>query len=64
MPYLIVLLLLPACDFISSIESTPPTECSKIGAQCQRANGPLGVCQSAPCSGSQTPPCFVCTPQH
>ncbi len=61
---LIVLLLLSACDLPDSIESTPPTACAQIGVQCQLPGGPLGVCQSAPCSAGQTPPCFVCTPQH
>ena len=61
---LIVLLLLSACDLGNSIESTRPTACAQIGVQCQLPGGPLGVCQSAPCSAGQTPPCFVCTPQH
>ena len=61
---LIVLLLLAACNLPDLIESAPPPACAQIGAQCQFPGGPLGVCQSAPCSAGQTPPCFVCTPQH
>ncbi len=61
---LTLFLFFSACNLTNSIESTPPTECSKIGVQCQLPNGPLGVCQSAPCSEGQAPPCFVCTSQH
>ena len=64
MLYLLVLFLLPACDLSSSIESMPAVECSKIGAQCQLPDGPLGVCQSSPCSDGEMPACFVCTSQH
>ena len=62
--YLIVLLVLAACDLESSVESVPPAGCTKIGAQCQLPDEPLGVCQVAPCAEDKTPPCFACTPQH
>ena len=58
------LLLFSACDLSDLNESNPLTECTKIGAQCQLPDGPLGVCLSAPCAEDQTQPCFVCTSQH
>lgn len=42
----------------------PPAGCAAIGALCQLPDGPIGVCQEAPCATGATPPCFTCTPQH
>jgi len=45
--------------------STPLTgACTEIGAQCERPEGPLGVCQAVACSASTPAPCFRCTAQH
>ena len=41
-----------------------PASCNAIGALCQLPDGPLGVCEQIPCAAGDTPPCFVCTPQH
>jgi hypothetical protein len=60
----IALVLLAACDLGSMSQPSVPAECAKIGAQCQLPNGPLGVCQEAPCPPGSSPPCFKCTPQH
>lgn len=42
----------------------PPTTCTRIGERCQRPDGPVGVCQEAPCPAGVAGPCFACTPQH
>lgn len=39
-------------------------ECSEVATQCRLADGPLGVCERRSCGADETPPCFVCTPQH
>ncbi len=52
-----------ACD--ADAFSTPTrASCSQIGAQCQLAGGPLGVCLDGPCAAGATPPCFKCVSQH
>lgn len=55
--------VLSGCD-LDSISASPPAACSETGAQCQLGDGPLGVCERAPCAGGEAPPCFQCTPQH
>jgi hypothetical protein len=56
--------LLAACDAASM--SAPPVgpACTAIGSQCQLPDGPLGVCQEAPCAPGAAAPCFTCTRQH
>ena len=39
-------------------------ECSEVATQCRLEDGPLGVCERRPCAVNESPPCFVCTPQH
>jgi len=56
--------LAAACDSSSFVSEPAPAICSEIGAQCQLAEGPLGVCESAPCEDGATPPCLVCISQH
>ena len=51
------------CD-TGSFATAPPPPCREAGAQCPLADGPLGVCERAPCGPDATPPCFACTPQH
>ena len=53
-----------ACDPGDFVAEPPSATCTRIGAQCQLASGPLGVCESAPCPAGATPPCLVCTAQH
>ena len=53
-----------SCDLDSFTEPSIAASCSSIGSQCSLPNGPLGVCQEAPCVGGATPPCFKCTAQH
>jgi hypothetical protein len=53
-----------ACDPGAFVSEPPPATCTQIGAQCQLAAGPLGVCESAPCAAGATPPCLVCISQH
>ena len=51
------------CDLGIS-QAPAPASCTAIGAQCQRPEGPIGVCQEAPCDPGAKPPCFKCTSQH
>ena len=53
-----------SCDLDSFAEPSVAASCSSIGSQCSLPNGPLGVCQEAPCVGGAKPPCFKCTAQH
>ena len=39
-------------------------ECSEVATQCRLEDGPLGVCERRACGANESPPCFVCTPQH
>jgi Uri superfamily endonuclease len=52
-----------ACD-LGSPSVTSAESCTEAGVQCQLPDGPLGVCERAPCAPGATPPCFKCTPQH
>jgi len=51
------------CD-LGDLAGPAPGPCRESGAQCQRADGPLGVCERTSCSAGEAPPCFACTPQH
>jgi hypothetical protein len=51
----------PGCDIG---EEAASAECARIGARCQLADGPLGVCQERPCEAGRAAPCFACTAQH
>jgi hypothetical protein len=62
----LVIAVLPiflACD-PGSLATPAPAACAEAGAQCQLAQGPLGVCERSPCAAGAAPPCFRCTPQH
>jgi len=52
------------CDFAGFTTPPVPESCSAIGAHCQHPDGPIGVCQEAPCAPGAVPLCFACTPQH
>jgi len=52
------------CDFSSFTEPPTSTNCAAIGARCQLADGPIGICLERPCPTGEVPPCFACTPQH
>jgi hypothetical protein len=60
---LIAACMLSACDATTFTEG-PPAICTESGVQCQLAEGPLGVCERAPCPEGQASPCFKCTSQH
>lgn len=60
---LVIAAALGACD-VGGMASRPAAGCAEPGAQCALPEGPLGVCERAPCAGGATPPCFACTPQH
>lgn len=60
---LIAVCMLSGCDATSFTEA-PPASCTESGVQCQLAEGPLGVCERAPCPEGQASPCFKCTSQH
>ncbi len=52
------------CDLGEYVRPAPSAECLEAGALCELESGPLGVCESRRCRSSETPPCFMCTPQH
>ncbi len=56
--------LCSACESGSMSDAAIPAACSQIGAQCQRPEGPIGVCQETHCAAGAQPPCFTCTSQH
>jgi hypothetical protein len=60
---LIAACMLSACDATTFTEG-PPAICTESGVQCKLAEGPLGVCERAPCPEGQASPCFKCTSQH
>ena|SRR6187399_1443263 len=43
-----------------------PKPCTEAYAQCQRPEGPIGVCQEVTCAGvaGKMAPCFTCVSQH
>jgi len=53
---------LAGCPDLS--EAPVPTTCDKLAAKCKLPSGPLGVCITAECPPNESPPCFVCQPQH
>ena len=57
------LFLASGCD-PAGVMAPIPSSCAQIGAQCQLAGGPLGVCQQIDCSGPSEAPCFKCVSQH
>ena len=64
-----LLALLVACGFFVGcdgdfVDAGPVAVCREAGRQCQRGDGPLGVCEQTPCAADRTAPCFVCTSQH
>jgi hypothetical protein len=56
-------LLAPGCEQ-GSLSAPAPSACAEAGAQCRLPEGPLGVCERAPCDPGATAPCFQCVPQH
>ncbi|MGH7785673.1 MAG: hypothetical protein ACRERC_02345 [Candidatus Binatia bacterium] len=61
---LVVSLLCSACDGAGFSAAPVAAACASIGSQCQLPDGPLGVCQEAPCGAGAARPCFKCTSQH
>lgn len=56
--------LVTGCDFDAFVSEPAAATCAASGEQCQLPDGPLGVCEAAPCPPDAAPPCFACTPQH
>ena len=52
------------CDLGEYVHPAPSAECLEAGALCELEGGSLGVCESWRCRPDETPPCFMCTPQH
>jgi len=62
---LVVTSLLGAgCPTGGTDSSVPGTVCVERYAKCRMPDGPLGVCNDAPCPEGETPPCFRCVSQH
>ncbi len=57
-------LLVTGCPTRTEKSRVPPAPCVTLFAQCQMPDGPLGVCNDAPCAEGQTAPCFKCVSQH
>jgi len=51
--------LAPGCEQ-GSLSAPAPAACAESGAQCRLPEGPLGVCERAPCGPGATAPCFQC----
>ena len=47
-----------------SVSSPASAVCSEAGVQCQLPEGPLGVCERAPCPPGTSAPCLTCVSQH
>lgn len=61
---LLLSLVCAACDGAGISSAPVGSACTSIGSQCQLPDGPLGVCQEAPCGAGEPRPCFKCTSQH
>ncbi|RIL05370.1 MAG: hypothetical protein DCC71_10575 [Proteobacteria bacterium] len=57
------LLAVAACE-PGAVSEAPSARCAEAGAQCALPDGPLGVCERAPCRAGEAAPCFACVPQH
>ena len=58
------LLLAAGCPTGGSKAPVPGAACVERYAKCRMPDGPLGVCNDAPCAEGETPPCFRCISQH
>ena len=63
-PILVVALLAVGCPAGSSSAPPPGAACTERYAKCRLADGPLGVCNDAPCEEGETEPCLRCMSQH
>ena len=57
-------LLLAGCPTSATDAPVPGAACVERYAKCRLPDGPLGVCNDAPCPEGGTPPCFRCISQH
>lgn len=55
-------LLVAGCPNLA--EAPISKTCTRLADKCKLDHGPLGVCISSTCGAGQTPPCYVCQPQH
>lgn len=60
--FIAVTWLLAGCPDLA--EAPVPATCAKLAAKCKLPSGPLGVCLETTCGPQETPPCYVCQPQH
>ena len=56
--------LVAGCPTGESHAPVPGAACVERYAKCRMPDGPLGVCNDAPCPEGETPPCFRCVSQH
>jgi hypothetical protein len=60
--FLVLELALAGCP---ELDTKPVSAtCVKQYEKCKLPNGPLGVCDTAPCKAGEPGPCFKCNPQH
>jgi hypothetical protein len=57
-------LLAAGCPTSVTDSPVPGAACVERYAKCRTPDGPLGVCNDAPCPEGETPPCFQCVSQH
>lgn len=57
-------LLLAGCPTGPSSSPAPGDACVERYAKCRLPDGPLGVCNDAPCEEGETEPCLRCMSQH
>jgi hypothetical protein len=56
--------LVAGCPTSATESPVPGAACVERYAKCRMPDGPLGVCNDAPCPEGETPPCFRCISQH
>ena len=61
---LVCSLLAVGCPTGGSKSPAPGAACVERYAKCRMPDGPLGVCNDAPCAEGESPPCFRCVSQH
>lgn len=63
--FLMLALATAGCPPASNGSGGPTEICTKQFEQCKLpGGGQLGVCDRRECKDDESPPCFVCMPQH
>ncbi len=63
--FVVAVTSLGSCEGSADVQPIPqPEPCRELFAQCKLPEGPLGVCNEAPCAAGQSAPCLRCVSQH